>query len=141
MESGIIILTHKGQEALHNTPPELSPTCRNILIQVDGKKSVENIKTMLRGLKGLDDALQKLLDGSFIRISRECKDLIKEMALQLLGPKSPTIIKKIDELHAKYGDSCWDHMEELYKTARLFYGESVADNLKTEISKILQETK
>ena len=58
----------------------------------------------------------------------------------MLGPKAPTLIKKIDDMHAKYGETCWAHMEELYKTARLFYGEIVADNLKTEITKILRET-
>jgi len=40
----------------------------------------------------------------------------------------------------KYGDYCWDHLDELYKTARVFFGEVVADNLKSEITKILFET-
>ncbi len=141
MESGILILTQQGKDALKNAPPNLSPLCRNILVQIDGKKSIEDLQIMFRGLKGLEESLQRLFDGNFIQISRECKDLIKSLAQQLLGSKAPTLIKKIDEMHVKYGDACWDHLEELYKTARLFYGEVVADNLKTEITKILRETR
>ncbi len=141
MGSGILILTEKGHEALKNTLPDVSPLCRNILVQIDGKKSLEDIQLMFRGLKGLEEALQRLFDGRFIQLSRECKDLIISLAQQMLGSKAPTLIKKIDEMHSKYGDACWDHLEELYKTARLFYGEVVADNLKTEITKILRETK
>ncbi len=141
MGSGILILTEKGRDALKNAPQNLSSLCRNILVQIDGKKSPEDIQLMFRGLKGLEESLQRLFDGDFIRISRECKDLIISLAQQLLGAKAPTLIKKIDEMHAKYGDACWDHLEELYKTARLFYGEIVADNLKGEITKILRETR
>jgi hypothetical protein len=140
MQSGIPVLTQKGREALKNAPPDLSPLCRNILVQVDGKKSLEDIQTTLRGLKGLGEAIQRLLGGNFMRISRECTDLIKALAQQMLGAKAPTLIKKIDDLHAKYGDHCWQHLEEVEKTARLFYGEVIANNLKTEISKILRET-
>jgi len=140
METGIPVLTAKGREALKNAPPDLSPICRNILVQVDGKKSVEEIHTMFRGLKELDDAIHRLMAGNFIEISRECIDLIKALAQQMLGAKAPTLIKKIDELHARHGSQCWDHLEELDKTARLFYGEVIANNLKTEITKILRET-
>ena len=140
MGSGILILTEKGRDALKNAPPDLSSLCRNILVQVDGKKSLEDIQLMFRGLKNLEESLQRLFAGGFIQISRECKDLIISLARQLLGAKAATLIKKIDEMHAKYGNTCWDHLDELYKTARLFYGEIVADNLKTEITKILRET-
>ncbi len=94
---------------------------------------------MFRGLKGLEESLQRLITGTFVEVSRNCRDLIKLQAEQMLGPKAPTLLKKIDELHTKYGDSCWDHLDELYKTARLFYGEVVADNLKSEIANILRE--
>jgi hypothetical protein len=141
MESGILILTPKGRDALKNNPPDLSPLCRNILVQVDGKKSVDDVLSMFRGLKGLEDSLQRLFAGSYLSVSRECKDLIKSLAQQLLGAKAPTLLKKIDDLHAKYGDTCWDHLDEVDKTARLFYGEVVADNLKAEMAKILRETK
>ncbi len=140
MGSGIIILTGKGQEALKNFPPSLSPLCRNILVQIDGKKSLEDIQLMFRGLKGLEEALQRLFDGKFIQTSHDCKDLIVSLAQRLLGSKALTVIKKIEDMHAKYGETCWDHLEELYKTARLFYGEVVADNLKSEITNILRET-
>jgi hypothetical protein len=141
MESGILLLTEKGREALKKAPAELSPLCRNILVQVDGKKSVADISTMFRGLKGLEDSLQRLFGGNYVAIARECKDLIKGLAEQMLGTKAPTLVKKIEEIHAKYGDACWDHLDELDKTARLFYGEVVASNLKTEIAKIIRETK
>jgi hypothetical protein len=141
MESGILLLTEKGREALKKAPAELSPLCRNILVQVDGKKSVADISTMFRGLKGLEDSLQRLMGGNYVEIARQCKDLVKGLAEQMLGTKAPTLVKKIEEIHAKYGDACWDHLDELDKTARLFYGEVVASNLKTEISKIIRETK
>lgn len=141
MESGILLLTEKGREALKQAPAELSPLCRNILVQVNGKKSIADISTMFRGLKGLEDSLQRLFGGNYVAIARECKDLVKGLAVQMLGTKAPTLVKKIEEIHAKYGDACWDHLDELDKTARLFYGEVVASNLKTEIAKIIRETK
>jgi hypothetical protein len=140
MESGILVLTQKGRDALKNAPPDLSPLCRNILVQVDGKKSLEEIQAMFRGLKGLEESVQRLTDLKFVQISRECKDLIRALAEQMLGSKAATLVKKLDELHAKYGEHCWQHIDELEKTARLFYGEDIATNLKTEISKILRET-
>lgn len=141
MESGIPVLTEKGRDALQNTPPGLTPLCRNILVQVDGKKAVADIHTMFRGLKGLDEAIQKLFAGSYIQISRECKDLVKALAQQVLGAKAPTLLKKIDDLHAKYGDQCWEHLDEVDKVARMFYGEIIADQLKREITGILREAR
>jgi hypothetical protein len=137
---GIPVLTTKGRDAVKSPVSEISPLCRNLLIQVDGKKSIADIKTMFRGLKNLDEAIQRLLDGGFVEVSRECKDLITALAQQMLGVKSQTLIKKIDEIHARYGDQCWEHLGEVDKLARLFYGEVVADQLKQEIGKILRET-
>lgn len=141
MQSGVITLTPKGRDALKTTPPELSPLCRNILVQIDGKKSIEDLRNMFRGLKGLDDAVEKLFAGRFVELSRDCKNLVTGLAERMLGPKSPTLIRKIDELHAKYGEQCWEHLDELYKLARMFYGEVTADQLKTDILKILQDFK
>jgi hypothetical protein len=140
MESGIPILTEKGKNALKNTPQDLSSLCRNILIQVDGKKTIDDLMKMFRGLKGLEESIEKIIGGNFVEISRQCKDLIKSLVENMLGPKAPTLIKKIDDLHAKYGDQCWEHLDEVDKLARMFYGEVVADNLKVEIAKILRET-
>jgi len=141
MESGILVLTQKGSDVLKNMSPELNAVCRNILVQVDGKKSADDILVMFRGLKSFDESIQKLLLGGYIKISRECKDLVKSLALQMLGPKAPTIITKIEEMHTKYGDACWTHLDELDRTARLFYGEVIANDLKTGIEKIIRETK
>jgi hypothetical protein len=137
---GIPVLTAKGRDAVKSSTAEISPLCRNILIQVDGKKSMADIKVMFRGLKNLDEAIQRLFDGGFVEVSRKCKDLITALAQQMLGVKSQTLIKKIDEIHARYGDQCWEHLGEVDKLARLFYGEVVADQLKQEIGKILRET-
>jgi hypothetical protein len=141
MESGIITLTPKGRDALKTTPPELSPVCRNILVQVDGKKSAEDLRNMFRGLKGLEESIEKLFTGKFIQLSRDCRSLVKGLAEQMLGPKAPTLIKKIDDMHAKYGEQCWEHLDELDKVARMFYGEVTADRLKTDIVKILRDSK
>ena len=138
MQQGIPVLTQKGREALRNAPPDLSPVCRNILVQTDGKKTVEDIQKLFRGLKGLDEGMERLFSGGYLEISLQCTDLVKSLVQQMLGPKAPTLLKKIDEMHAKYGDACWDHIEELNKTARMFYGEVLADNLRTEISRIVQ---
>jgi hypothetical protein len=141
VSSGILTLTQKGREALKKPSADLSPLCRNILIQVDGKKSIEDLQLMFRGLKGLDESLQRLMSGAYVQASLDCRDFIKLQSEKMLGPKAMTLIKKIDELYAKYDDTCWDHLDELYKTARLFYGEVVADNLRSEITKILTESK
>jgi len=139
MKSGIPVLTQKGREALKTPPADMSPLCRNILVQVDGTRSLDLILHLFRGLKGLDESLQKLSSDNFIQITRNCQDLVKSMAQQMLGLKAPTIIKKIDEMHAKYGDACWEHLDELEKLARMFYGEVVATELKIQITRLVQE--
>jgi hypothetical protein len=141
MESGILMLTQKGVAALKNAPAELSPLCRNVLVQVDGKKSVEDINIMFRGLKGLEETMQRLFAGNYIQVSRACKDLVKALAHQMLGATSSALVNKLEDVHAKYGDACWDHLDELDKTARLFYGQEVANKLRIEIDKIISETK
>ncbi len=141
MEAGILVLTQKGREALKNAPQDMTSLCRNILVQIDGKKTVEEVFVLFRGLKGLDDSMQKLFNGNFVQVSRECKDLVKNAAQNLLGPKAPTFLLKIDDMHAKYGSACWEHLDELDKTARLFYGEVIANNLKSEIAKIISGLK
>jgi hypothetical protein len=141
MEHGIPMLTQKGRDAIKSMPPDLTARCRNILVQVDGKRSVEKIFNTLQGLDGLADAFQKLLAGQYVQIPPDCTSLITALARQMLGPKAPALIKKIEELHVKYGEHCWDHMDELDKTARLFYGEVVADKLDAEIKKIVLASK
>ncbi len=137
---GIPVLTEKGRDAVTGTIPEIPPLCRNILIQIDGRKSLADIKTMFRGLKNLDEAMQLLFDGGFVEVTLGCRDLITALAQQMLGVKSQILIQKIDELHGRYGDRCWDHLDEVNKQARLFYGEVVAARLQREIGRILRET-
>jgi hypothetical protein len=142
MQQGIPVLTKKGQQALKNAPPDLSPVCRNILVQTDGKKTVEDIQKLFRGLKGLDEGMERLFSGGYLEISHQCIDLVKSLVQQMLGPKAPTLLKKIDEMHAKYGgDACWDHIDELNKTARMFYGEVLAESLRVEISRLVQQSR
>ena len=141
MQQGIPVLTQKGQEALRNAPTDLSSACRNVLVQADGKKTVDELQKMFRGLKGLDEAMERLFSGGYLEISQQCIVLVKSLVQQMLGPKDLTLLKKLDEMHTKYGDACWDHMDELDKTARMFYGEVLAKNLKTEISRLVQGSK
>ncbi len=89
----------------------------------------------------MDESIHKLVAGRYVQVLLECRDLVKALAEQILGPKAPTLIKKIDELHARYGEACWEHLDEVNMTARLFYGEVVAEKLKTEISNLIQQTK
>ncbi len=140
MEHGIPVLTKKGRDAIKNMPPDLTVRCRNILVQVNGKRSVKEIFNTLQGLDGLEEGFRKLLAGQYLQIFPDCKSLVTMQVQQMLGPKAPTLIKKIEEMHIKYGEHCWDHMDELDKTARLFYGEVVADELEAEIKKIVRET-
>ena len=138
MQQGIPVLTKKGREALKHAPPDLSPVCRNILVQADGKKTVEDIQHFFRGLKGLDEGMERLFAGGYLEISRQCIDLIRSLVQQKLGPKALTLLKKLDDLHVRYGDNCWEHLDELNKTARMFYGEVVAEDIKAEISRLVQ---
>ncbi len=141
MEWGIPKLTQKGRDAVKNMPPELTARCRNILVQVDGSRSLDDIRATLKGLDGIEEAIAKLAAGTYIEVSRECLDMVKALAEQMLGPKAPTLIKKIEELHAKHGDACWEHLDDVDKTARLFYGEVVAEKLKTEFTRLIREAK
>ncbi len=139
--SGIPVLTDKGREALKSVPADLTAVCRNVLVQVNGKRSFADIKDLFKGLEKLDESIQRLISGGYIVVSLNCRDIVRSMITQMLGPKAPTLLKKLDEMHAKYGDQCWDHIEELDKTARLFYGEVVAANLKAELVRIIQSTR
>src|SRR5512143_432150 len=141
MKHGMPALTQKGRDAIKSMPPDLTARCRNVLVQVDGKRSIKEIFNALKGLDGLEDAFQKLLDHQYVQISTDCKILVTALAQEVLGPKAPALIKKIEEIQAKYGEHCWDHMDELNKTARLFFGEVVADKLETEIKKIVCDSK
>lgn len=141
MKHGIPALTQKGRDAIKSMPPDLTARCRNVLVQVDGKRSIKEIFNALKGLDGLEDAFQKLLAHQYVQMSTDCKILVTALAQEVLGPKAPALIKKIEEIQAKYGEHCWDHMDELNKTARLFYGEVVADKLEAEIKKIVCDSK
>ena len=139
MASGTPILTEKGREAVKNPQASLTARCRSVLVQIDGRRSLDDVRNSLRGLEGLEEAIAKLLTDGYMTLSQECRDIIKDAANKILGAKSPTIIRKIDELHAKYGEGCWSHLDELDKAARLFYGSVLADNLKQEFIRILKE--
>ena len=139
MGAGIPALTSKGRDAIAGKTACSTARCRSILVQIDGKRSLDDIRTLLRGLGGLDESINTLLKDGFISMDRECKDLVKDIAQKVLGAKSPTITRKIDEMYQKYGESCWDHLDELDKAARLFYGEVLASNLRSEIEKTLAE--
>jgi hypothetical protein len=139
--SGIPVLTNKGRDAVAGKVSCTTARCRSILVQVDGKRSLDDIRSMLRGLDGLENSITTLIQDDFISISRDCKDVVKGIAEKILGAKSPTITRKIDEMHAKYGEACWDHLDELDKAARLFYGEILATNLRHEIESMLAERK
>jgi hypothetical protein len=139
MTSGTPILTEKGREAIKNPQASLTARCRSVLVQIDGRRSLDEVRNSLRGLDGLEDAIRKLTDEGYVSVAQDCRDIIKDAAVRILGVKSPTINRKIDELHAKYGDACWTHLDELDKAARLFYGADVAENLKKEFVRILNK--
>ncbi len=141
MQWGIPVLTSKGREAMEHPVPELTARCRNVLVQVDGKKTVEDIHRSLEGLEGIEESLEKLVSGEYIDIRRDCKDLVKALAERMLGIKAQTLIKKVDEMHARYGDDCWEHLDELDKTARLFYGEVVAEDIKNQILQLVSASR
>ena len=138
MATGTPILTEKGRDAVKNPQTGLTARCRSVLVQIDGKRSLDEVRTSLRGLDGLEEAIQKLTDEGYVKLTQDCRDIIKDAAIKILGAKSPTINRKIDELHAKYGDGCWTHLDELDKAARLFYGADIAENLKQEFVRILK---
>ena len=139
MASGTPRLTDKGREAIKNPQSTITARCRVILVQIDGMRTLDDIRNKFRGLDGLEDAIKKLSGEGYMTLSQDCRDIIKDAAIRILGAKSPTINRKIDELHTKYGNACWSHLDELDKAARLFYGSALADNLKQEFSKILND--
>ena len=142
MSSGIPIITEKGRETLKNPHSSLSARCRSVLLQVDGKRSLDEIRAMLRGLEGLDEAIAKLTGEEYLITTISCRDLVKDIAVKQLGSaKAATLLRKIDDLHAKYGDACWDHLDDLDKAARLFYGETIAENLRADIAKVVSEAR
>lgn len=139
MSTRIPVLTNKGRDAIAGKTACSTARCRSILVQIDGKRSLDDIRGLLRGLDGLEESITTLVKDGFISVDRECKDIVKSIAQKVLGAKSPTITRKIDEMYQKYGESCWDHMDEFDKAARLFYGEVLASTLRSEIEKALSE--
>jgi hypothetical protein len=139
MTSGTPILTEKGREAIKNPQASLTARCRSVLVQIDGRRSLDEVRNSLRGLDGLEDAIKKLTAEGYVKLAQDCRDIIKDAAERILGAKSPTIKRKIDELHTKNGDGCWNHLDELDKAARLFYGADIAENLKQEFVQIVKK--
>jgi hypothetical protein len=139
MASGTPLLTDKGREAVKNPQAALTARCRSVLVHIDGVKKIDEVRGILRGLDGLEEAIAKLTNEGYVMLAQDCREIIKDAALKILGAKSPTINRKIDELHAKYGDGCWTRLGELDKAARLFYGADLAENLKKEFIRILKE--
>jgi len=139
--TGVPVLTNKGRDALKTMPLDLSARHRSILVLVDGKRSLDDISTALRKLEGLEEGIARLISDGYVQVEQSCKDVIKQIAERSLGVKSPAITRKLDELHAKYGDACWQHLDELDKAARLFLGADLADKLKADIQKVLNEVK
>ena len=139
MATGTPLLTDKGRDAIKNPQTSLTARCRSVLVQIDGVKKLDEIRSNLQGLEGLEESITKLINDGYVKLTQDCRDIIKDSALKILGAKSPTINRKIDELHAKYGEACWTHLDELDKAARLFYGANLADNLMKEFSRILKE--
>ena len=140
MAAGVPVLTNKGRDAVAGKVTCTTARCRSILVQVDGKRSLDDIRTLLRGLDGMEASIATLIKDEFVSVAHDCKDIVKGIAQKILGVKSPTITRKIDEMHAKYGDACnacWDHLDELDNSARLFYGEVQAKALREEIDKVL----
>ena len=140
MLNGIPKLTESGSRALAEKSPDLSLKCRHVLVQVDGSKSLDDIRKALDGLDGIEEAIEKLVGQKYISVTTSCRDAVKSIAEQMLGAKAPTIVKKIDELYYKHGEYCWEHVDEIDKTARLFYGKVLADRLKDAIDKVLKES-
>lgn len=138
MATGTPLLTDKGRDAVKNPQTSLTARCRSVLVQIDGVKKLDDIRANLRGLDGLEESITTLMNEGYVRLSQDCRDIIKESSYKILGAKSPTINRKIDELHTKYGDACWSHLDELDKSARLFYGADVADKLMIEFARILK---
>jgi hypothetical protein len=141
MESGIPVLTDKGRKAVQNLQSEVTAKCRNILVQVDGKRTLDDIRAVLKGLDGVEDGITKLVAEEYIQVTRDCRSIVESLINKQLGNKAPMLLRKLEELHARYKDACWDHLGELDKAARLFYGEVVAEKLRAEIAKIVQEAK
>lgn len=139
MATGVPVLTDKGRDALKTMPADLTARCRSIMVLVDGKRSLDDIRTSLRMLEGLEDGISRIISSGYVQIDQSCKDIIKQIAERILGVKSPSITRKLDEMQAKYGETCWQHLDELDKAARLFYGADLADKLKAEIRKVLDE--
>jgi hypothetical protein len=102
MLAGIPILTTKGKEALKSTPKELSVFCRNVLVQIDGKRTIDEIHAILKGMERFDESVQKLIGGGYIDVSQNCMNIVTSLVQQMLGPKASTLLKKIDDMHAKW---------------------------------------
>ena len=128
-------LTEKGDRARKRPPEASMPVrARNIMVLVDGRKSVEDIREALRGLEGVEEAFRWLLEEGYVTLAGGTGQSVAESLIQALlgrlGEQAAPLCRKVREILKREGTLGPEHLEELDHLARTMYGFKVATELK-----------
>ncbi|MBI1864517.1 MAG: hypothetical protein HYR98_02075 [Nitrospirae bacterium] len=134
--------TEAGEAAMEDRAAALSLVARNLLVVVDGRKTVRDLLYMFRGREGVESALEDLFERGYIaggvggpaEASDETRRLA-EHARSHLGVKSAPFVKRLNDLVSRDGSLTNDGFKELISWARTMYGSIEVDSFLEEIGR------
>lgn len=142
----VFVRTAKGEEEFARRVHGLAAPLRRVLILVDGKATVEQLKGRALGVPDVEQALAALAAEGFIATAEEAgrrglgigdpKAEILALARTLLGPQAAKVTKKIEEA----GDTperLAEAVEGSRKLIKLFIDESKAEEFVRRAQEIL----
>lgn len=127
--------TEAGEAAIEDRATTLALVARNILVAVDGRKTVRDLLNMFRGREGVESALENLFERGYIAgglggpaaVSDEARRLA-EHARTRFGVKSAPFVKRLNDLVNRDGSLTDDGFKELVSWARTMYGSREVDS-------------
>ncbi len=134
--------TEAGDAAIEDRATTLSLVGRNLLVAVDGRKTVQDLLYMFRGREGVESALENLFQrgyvigevGGLVASSDEARRLA-EHARTRFGVKSAPFVKRLNDLVGRDGSLTDAGFKELIRWARTMYGSREVDSFLEEIGR------
>ena len=134
--------TEAGDAAMEDRATTLPLVARNLLVAVDGRKTVRDLLYMFRGREGVDSALEDLFQrgyviggvGGSVAASDEARRLA-EHARTRFGVKSAPFVKRLNDLVSRDGSLTDNGFKELISWARAMYGSREVDLFLGEIGR------
>jgi hypothetical protein len=147
----VVTKTPKGEHAIAQRSDELERHLRYVLILVDGKSNVEQLREKGSGLPDLDESLRQLLEQGFIAQDvesssgnaessadfGEVKEQLIAIAKELLGSDAEKVIKKL-RAAPESREGILEATGSCKKMVKLLIDEDKAEQLAARCGKILE---